>query len=70
MTGARRYTYDVSALLPVGTLDPLSGILPLYSGFSSPNIVLAPSGLRWEQKMGTNSSNTNLLEHPLFGDRL
>ncbi|WP_395093096.1 hypothetical protein [Armatimonas sp.] len=43
---------------------------PHFSGFSSPNIVLAPSGLRWEQKMGTNSSNTNLLEHPLFGDRL
>nr|WP_309690783.1 hypothetical protein [Armatimonas sp.] len=70
VTGARRYTYDVSVPLPIGTLDPLSGILPLYSGFSSPNIVLAPSGLRWEQKMGTNSSNTNLLEHPLFGDRL
>lgn len=49
-------------------------VLPLYAGFSAPNIFLTKDTLgnvtRREQKMGKTTSNTNLLEHPLFGDRL
>uniref|UniRef100_UPI003752D6FE hypothetical protein n=1 Tax=Armatimonas sp. TaxID=1872638 RepID=UPI003752D6FE len=61
VTGDRRFTI-------AGV--PIDGGTPHFNQFSVPRIVRAANGLRWEQKMGTNSSNTNLLEHPLFGDRL
>ncbi|WP_309717547.1 PQQ-binding-like beta-propeller repeat protein [Armatimonas sp.] len=46
---------------------------PLYDDFSAPRIVTTRNQMgvviRREQKMGSTTSNTNLLEHPLFGDR-
>lgn len=64
VTGARRFD-TTGAQLDAG--------VPLYAGFSAPNIALTRNTMgvvvRREQKMGTVNSNTNLLEHPLFGDR-
>jgi len=45
----------------------------LLDGFSAPQLVIsvdAMGNVRREQKMGSVTNNTNLLEHPLFGDRL
>ena len=61
VTGVR--TFDPATGAPVD-----AGAFPLFDSFSSPKIVTAP-GAKFEQKMGS-VGNTNLLEHPLFGDRL
>lgn len=45
----------------------------LLDGFSVPQLIVsvdATGKIRREQKMGSTVNNTNLLEHPLFGDRL
>jgi len=61
VTGIRKF--DLNGVLLDGAARPL------YDDFSAPRIVRSATTGRFEQKMGSTTSNTNLLEHPLFGDR-